>query len=54
MSYIRKGKVYLSTYWEGADIDSVVLRHRRGNDASKEERVQLYCLATAGIQCLYE
>ncbi|MDC9590126.1 hypothetical protein PSI23_12660 [Xenorhabdus sp. XENO-10] len=36
MSDIRKGRVFLSTHWDD-DLQTVRVRHRRGNDREKEE-----------------
>ncbi|MDC9606608.1 hypothetical protein [Xenorhabdus griffiniae] len=32
--------VFLSNYWKD-DVDSVIIRHRRANDSSKEEHMRL-------------
>ncbi|CDL78949.1 hypothetical protein [Xenorhabdus cabanillasii] len=37
MSDIRKGKVFLSTWWDNSKIKLVIIRHRRGNHHDEEE-----------------
>ncbi|MBD2816174.1 hypothetical protein ID850_15790 [Xenorhabdus sp. Flor] len=41
MATLYTGKVYLSTYWDGDQIASLVLRHRRNNLSNREERKEI-------------
>ncbi|CDL85211.1 hypothetical protein [Xenorhabdus cabanillasii] len=41
MATLYTGKVYLSTYWHGQEIASLVLRHRRANKRDREERKEI-------------
>ncbi|WP_323865887.1 hypothetical protein [Xenorhabdus cabanillasii] len=40
MSDEKKGRVFLTTSWD-EDIKLVIIRHRRGNDPSKEEEAPM-------------